>query len=83
MDPDRVKALIADGLPCVALQVDGDGHHFEALVVSARFAGLGRVRRQQVVNALLRPYFDNGELHALSMKTLTPEEWNERSAPCG
>ncbi|MDR2450241.1 MAG: BolA family transcriptional regulator [Candidatus Accumulibacter sp.] len=80
MDTDRVKTLIAGGLPCETLQVEGDGHHFEALVVSSRFAGLSRVRRQQAVNALLRPYFDSGELHALSMKTLTPEEWKEWSA---
>ncbi|MDR2113565.1 MAG: BolA/IbaG family iron-sulfur metabolism protein [Candidatus Accumulibacter sp.] len=36
------------------------------------------MQRQQAVNALLRPYFDSGELHALSMKTLTPEEWSAR-----
>lgn len=76
MQPDRVKTLIADGLPCETLRVEGDGRHFEALIVSARFAGQSRVRRQQTVNALLRPYFDSGELHALSMKTLTPEEWS-------
>ncbi|MDR1662356.1 MAG: BolA family transcriptional regulator [Azoarcus sp.] len=83
MNSDRVKTLIADGLPCETLKVDGDGHHFEALIVSARFAGKSRVQRQQAVNVLLRPYFDSGELHALSMKTLTPEEWNEWSASGG
>jgi acid stress-induced BolA-like protein IbaG/YrbA len=76
MHPERIKTIIAGGLPCEALQVDGDGDHFEALIVSARFAGKSRVQRQQTVNALLRPYFDSGELHALSMKTLTPEEWS-------
>jgi acid stress-induced BolA-like protein IbaG/YrbA len=76
MNPDRVKTLIADGLPCETLQVEGDGEHFEALIVSARFVGKSRVQRQQMVNALLRSYFDSGELHALSMKTLTPEEWS-------
>jgi acid stress-induced BolA-like protein IbaG/YrbA len=76
MNPDRVKALIAGGLSCETLQVEGDGHHFEVLIVSARFAGKNRVQRQQAVNAVLRPYFDSGELHALSMKTLTPEEWS-------
>ncbi|MDR0439983.1 MAG: BolA family transcriptional regulator [Candidatus Accumulibacter sp.] len=76
MTPEHVKNLIAGALPCETLQVDGDGHHFEALIVSARFAGKGRVQRQQMINAVLRPYFDSGELHALSMKTLTPEEWS-------
>lgn len=77
MHSEQIKKILADGLPCEELQVDGDGDHFEALLVSAQFAGKSRVRRQQMVNALLRSYFDSGELHALSMKTITPEEWSE------
>ena len=77
MQTEHLKTIIAEGLPCDILRVDGDGQHFEALIVSSRFTGLNRVRRQQTVNAVLRPYFDSGELHALSMKTLTPEEWSE------
>ena len=75
MDPERVKQLIAAGLPCQGLHVQGDGQHFEALIVSAQFEGKSRVKRQQLVNAVLKPYFDSGELHALSMSTITPEEW--------
>ena len=73
MDPERVKQLIAEGLPCEGLHVQGDGQHFEALIVSAQFEGKSRVKRQQLVNAVLKPYFDSGELHALSMSTITPE----------
>ena len=76
MQPERVKKIIADGLLCEELHVQGDGEHFEALVVSSLFVGKSRVQRQQMVNALLRSYFDSGELHALSMKTVTPEEWS-------
>ena len=76
MQAEQVRKLIADGLSCEELQVQGDGEHFEALVVSSLFAGKSRVQRQQMVNALLRSYFDSGELHALSMKTVTPEEWS-------
>ena len=76
MISEHIKALIADGLPCETLQVEGDGEHFEALIVSAQFTSKSRVKRQQMVNALLRAWFDSGELHALSMKTLTPEEWS-------
>ncbi len=75
MHPERVQELIASGLPCEHLQVSGDGHHFEALIVSASFAGRNRVQRQQLVNRILQQHFDSGELHALSMKTQTPEEW--------
>ena len=75
MDPERVKQLIAEGLPCEGLHVQGDGQHFEALIVSSLFEGKTRVKRQQLVNAVLKPYFGSGELHALSMSTITPEEW--------
>ena len=76
MHPEEVQKLIAAGLPCEHLQVVGDGQHFEALIVSAEFVGKSRVQRQQCVNAVLRAHFNSGELHALSMKTHTPEEWS-------
>ena len=76
MDSNQIKRIIADGVSCEELHVEGDGEHFEALVVSAQFVGKSRVQRQQMVNAVLRSYFDSGELHALSMKTVTPEEWS-------
>jgi acid stress-induced BolA-like protein IbaG/YrbA len=76
MHPEQVEKLIATGLPCEHLQVEGDGHHFEAVIVSTEFAGKSRVQRQQRVNDVLRAHFNSGELHALSMKTHTPEEWS-------
>ncbi len=75
MQPEQVEKIIAAGLSCEHLQVVGDGHHFEALIVSAEFVGQNRVQRQQRVNEVLRQHFNSGELHALSMKTQTPEEW--------
>lgn len=78
MHPEQVRDLIAAGLPCAEVEVQGDGQHFEALIVSAEFAGKNRVQRQQRINALLRAHFDSGELHALSMQTLTPEERSAR-----
>ena len=80
MDTEQLKKLIATGMVCEGLSVEGDGQHFEAIIISSAFAGKNRVQRQQLVNAVLKPYFDSGELHALSMKTLTPEE---RSALLG
>jgi acid stress-induced BolA-like protein IbaG/YrbA len=76
MHPDKIHAIIAEALPCEHLQVTGDGHHFAALIVSADFVGKSRVQRQQQVSLVLRPLFDSGELHALSMTTRTPEEWS-------
>jgi acid stress-induced BolA-like protein IbaG/YrbA len=80
MTPEQLRKIIGEGLPCEGLHVEGDGEHFEAILVSELFVGKSRVARQQLVNAILKPYFDSGELHALSMKTLTPEE---RRALCG
>lgn len=79
MNAEEIQKIIAAGLPCEGLSVQGDDYP-QALIVSSQFEGLSRVKRQQMVNALLKPYFDSGELHALSMKTLTPEE---RSALLG
>jgi acid stress-induced BolA-like protein IbaG/YrbA len=63
-------------MTCEQLELDGDGQHFEALVVSAEFAGMNRVQRQQRVYQTLRAELASGELHAISFKTLTPEEWS-------
>jgi len=78
LEPQQIKTWIADGLSCEHIEVAGDGQHFEAVIVSGAFAGLSRVQRQQRINALLKERFDSGELHALTMQTLTPEEWRAR-----
>ncbi len=83
MHPDQLRELIAAILPCAHLTVEGDGQHFQALIVSTEFAGKSRVQRQQLINKGLKAHFDSGELHALSMKTQTPEEANEGSANRG
>ncbi len=72
--PEYVRELIAQGLTCEHLEVAGDGAHFEAVIVSSAFAGKSRVARHQIVNRALGTQMGN-EIHALSMKTLTPEEW--------
>jgi acid stress-induced BolA-like protein IbaG/YrbA len=72
--PDQVARFIADGLPCEHLEVEGDGRHFFATVVSAAFQGLPRVRRHQRVYAALGDRMRE-QIHALSMQTLTPAEW--------
>ncbi len=71
---ESVKAGIERGIACEHVQVQGDGQHFQALVVSGEFAGRGRVQRHQLVYAALGERMRE-EIHALSMRTLTPEEW--------
>jgi acid stress-induced BolA-like protein IbaG/YrbA len=72
--PDDVRRWIAEGLACEQLQVEGDGHHFDALVVAAAFEGKSRVQRHQLVYRALGERM-RGEVHALSIKALTPAEW--------
>jgi acid stress-induced BolA-like protein IbaG/YrbA len=78
LDPKQIEAWIREGLECSQLAVEGDGRHFEALIISTAFAGLSRVQRQQRVNKVLREHFESEVLHALSMQCLTPEEARER-----
>jgi acid stress-induced BolA-like protein IbaG/YrbA len=77
VEPGSIEQSIRAGLACTHLEVTGDGAHFEAVVVSPSFAGLSRVRRHQLVYAALGDRMRE-EIHALSMKTLSPEEWAAR-----
>ena len=72
--PELIHGYIAAGLPCTHLEVDGDGQHFNALIVSSAFAGKRPIQRHQMVYAALGDRMRE-EIHALSMKTLTPEEY--------
>lgn len=74
MDPERIRQLIEDGLQCDRVEVSGDGRHFEALVVSPLFRGKSKVERHQLVYRALGERMRE-DIHALSMRTLTPEEW--------
>jgi len=74
--PDSIRRSLVDGLACEHVKVRGDGHHFEAVIVSAQFAGLSRVKQHQLVYAALGDRMRQ-EIHALSMQTLTPEQWAE------
>ena len=74
MDPDLIRQYIQDGLQCDHVEVQGDGRHFEAIIVSPLFRGKTKVKQHQLVYAALGDRMRE-EIHALSMKTLTPEEW--------
>jgi acid stress-induced BolA-like protein IbaG/YrbA len=71
--PEEVQSYIEKGLQCSEVRVAGDGQHFEALIVSEAFRGRSRVQRHQLVYAALGERMRE-EIHALSMRTLTPEE---------
>lgn len=75
--PEQVQQYIAAGLPCTHLSVEGDGQHFFATIVSIEFEGKTRVARHQRVYQALGDRM-RAEIHALSMKTLTPAEWSQQ-----
>ena len=77
VEPGSIEASIRARLPVTHVEVRGDGAHFEAIVVSPHFQGLTRVRRHQLVYAALGDRMRE-EIHALSMQTLSPDEWAAR-----
>ena len=87
---ERIEAKLRDGLEATHVDVVDESHlhvghagaasgggHFRATVVSARFAGLSKVQAQRLVYQTLAEEM-TGEIHALSMTTLTPEQWEAR-----
>ena len=77
VEANSIEDSIRAGLACTYLEVQGDGAHFEAVIVSPAFAGLTRVRQHQLVYAALGDRMRD-EIHALSMKTFSPDEWAAR-----
>jgi acid stress-induced BolA-like protein IbaG/YrbA len=75
MTADQLRDIIAAGLPCQHLEVNGDGRHWSAVIVSTEFEGRRQIQRHQRVYATLGARMHTDEVHALSMKTLTPAEW--------
>ena len=72
--PEDIQAYIEQGLECELIRVAGDGHHFEAVIVSPAFRGKSRVQQHQLVYRALGDRMRE-EIHALSMQTYTPEDW--------
>ena len=75
----EVRDFVAAGMACAHVEVEGDGRHFFATIVSSEFEGLSRVRRHQRVYTALGDRMRE-QIHALSMKTLTPAEYAAQAA---
>ena len=73
--PEAIQLYLSEKIDCAHLAVDGDGAHFQAVIVAAAFTGKSRVQRHQIVYAALGDRMRE-EIHALSMQTLTPAEWS-------
>lgn len=75
MTAEQLQALIAAALPCEHIELEGDGRHWYATIVSPEFEGQRAIQRHQRVYAALGAKMRTDEVHALSMKTFTPAEW--------
>lgn len=79
MRPEDIKKLIESALPdCTTLIEGDDGVHFNATVISPVFSNKNRIQKQQLVYAALGNRIADGTIHAISIKTYTPDEWNNQ-----
>ena len=75
--PEDIKGWITEKLSCDYIELDGDGQHFEAVIVSPEFRGKRTLQQHQLVYQALGERM-HAQIHALSMKTWTPEDWSAR-----
>lgn len=76
INPQQVKTMIQEQFPEAKVEVAGDGEHFEAVIVSSEFEGKSRVKQHQMVYAAVNDAMASEAIHALSLKTYTPETWS-------
>lgn len=79
MQSEEIQAMIERGLPGAEVRVSGDGRHFDALVISEAFAGKSLLEQHRLVYAALGPRM-GGDIHALTMRTYTREQWTQANA---
>ncbi len=75
ISPEQVETMIKERLTNAEVKVAGDGEHFEAIIISPDFAGKTRVKQHQIVYGALQAELASETIHALSLKTYTPETW--------
>lgn len=79
MNLDSIEKIIKDGLGDCKVEMQAEGNKLMLLIVSNAFEGLNRVKRQQMVYGILNDLIASGEIHAVSMRTLTPDEASDHS----
>ncbi|NOK37118.1 BolA/IbaG family iron-sulfur metabolism protein [Corallococcus exercitus] len=80
LDAEMLRRYLLEALPGSEVELNdttGTGDHFEARVVSPAFTGKTMVEQHQLVYAPLQPWLKSGELHALALKTYSPEQWKK------
>ncbi|MCY4178466.1 MAG: BolA/IbaG family iron-sulfur metabolism protein [Endozoicomonadaceae bacterium] len=79
MEPHEIKAFLADKIPNALIEINGADCDLQITIVSEIFDSMPAVKRQQAVYAHLTPFITSGSIHALSMQTFTPQEWEQRN----
>lgn len=79
MEASQVRALVEAGLDDCHVDVQGGGGRFEVTAVGEVFAGLTPVKRQRLVYATLSEVIASGEVHAVTIRTFTPTQWDART----
>ncbi|MFY2510236.1 BolA family iron metabolism protein IbaG [Vibrio pectenicida] len=75
MDSAKVQQILEQALSLEELHVKGEGSHYEVVAVDTCFDGMSRVKKQQLIYAPLMEYIQRNDIHALSIKAYSPEEW--------
>lgn len=75
MNEEQIKELIESELEGAEVQISGDGRHFEALIVYEGFSGKSILQQHRMVYAVFGDKFSTDEVHALSIKTMTPDQY--------
>lgn len=80
MDPEDIKKIIEQGMDAELVEVTGEGGKYEATIVSKAFEGLSMLKQHKLVYPLVNDKIQTGEIHALTIKSYTPEQWAEKQA---
>lgn len=75
MEIAEIKQMIENGIPNSDVEVAGEGCNARVLVVSTEFEGKNKLAQQRMIYACLGDKIATGEVHALSIKSFTPEQW--------
>lgn len=80
MEPSVIEALLKEALALDTLFVQGEGANFQVIAVSDDFAGLSRVKQQQIIYGPLNHLIGDGSIHALTIKVFTPDAWEREKS---
>lgn len=75
MDIKQIEQLLSEQLQLTEVRVSAEGSHYAVVAVGSCFTDVSRVKQQQMVYAPLMAAIADGSIHAVSIKTFTPEQW--------